>query len=108
MTSRCATARPVGGIFFPLRPRLKLDGHGYSPAVLKKVVLAGAQHPCFVGAAQLLSDLAEVPISARQVDRITAEIGGELLQRRDHQTRAWTQKRLKPQVPTAPALAVVE
>jgi hypothetical protein len=87
---------------------LKLDSHGYSPAILKKVVLAAAQHPSFAGAARLLAELAEVAISPRQVDRITAEIGGELRAGRDQQTQAFTQKRLKPQVPTAPALAVVE
>jgi hypothetical protein len=87
---------------------LKLDGHGCSPAILKKVVIAGGQHPSFAGAARLLADLAEVSLSGRQVDRITAEIGGELLQRRDQQTQAFEEKSLRPQVTTVPALAVVE
>jgi hypothetical protein len=87
---------------------LKLDGHDCSPAILKKIVTAGAHHPSFAGAARLLADLAEVALSGRQVDRITAEIGGELLRRRDQQTQAFADKSLKPQVPTAPALAVVE
>lgn len=87
---------------------MKLDSHGYSPAILKKIVTAGAQHPCFAGAAQLLADLAEVSIAGRHVDRITAVIGGELLQRRQQQTHAFQKKTLKPQVTTVPALAVVE
>jgi hypothetical protein len=87
---------------------LKLDGHDCSPAILKKIVLAGAQHPSFAGAARLLADLADVSLSGRQVDRITAEIGGQLRRRRDQQTQAFANKRLKPQVATAPALAVVE
>src|SRR5581483_11668082 len=28
---------------FPLRPRLRLDGHGYSPAVLEQIVTAAAR-----------------------------------------------------------------
>jgi hypothetical protein len=66
---------------------LKLDGHGCSPAILKKIVTAGAQHPSFAGAAQLLTDLADVSLSARQVDRITAEVGGERRVCRDQQTQ---------------------
>lgn len=72
------------------------------------MVIAGGQHPSFAGAARLLADLAEVSLSDRQVDRITAEIGGELLQRRDQQTQAFAAKSLRPQVTTVPALAVVE
>ena len=36
-TNRSVIARPVAGIFFPLRPSLRLDSHGFSPTVLGKI-----------------------------------------------------------------------
>ena len=42
-TNRSATARPVAGIFFPLRPSLRLDSHNFSPAILGKILRAAAR-----------------------------------------------------------------
>ena len=42
--------------FFPLRPALRLDGHGFSPSVLRKIVIAGGSHPSFGLAAKMLAN----------------------------------------------------
>jgi hypothetical protein len=107
-TSRRATAPNAGGIFFPQRPLLQLDSHGYSPAVLHKIVTAGGLLKSFAGAAKALTVLAEIHISERHVGRLTEEIGGELRHQRDAQTALHRARKLLPQVANVPALVAVE
>ncbi len=38
MTNRWPTARRAVGIFFPQREALKIDGHGYSPTILHRIL----------------------------------------------------------------------
>ena len=91
-----ATARSVAGLFFPLRVHLRIDGHGYSPAVLHKVVTAGGELKSFQRAAKLTTKLAEFSISGMQVSRLTHEIGRELASVRDHQAELHRYRQLKP------------
>jgi hypothetical protein len=106
-TNRFAIARPAAGIFFPLRPSLRLDPHGYSPTVLCKIVREAARAVSFESASESLSDLAEVAISGRQVGRIAHEVGEQLQQARDQQVDEFQSHRLVPQTIVAPKLAVV-
>ena len=106
--SRSAAAPNAGGIFFPQRPLLQLDSHGYSPAVLHKIVTAGGLLKSFAGASQALTVLAEIHISERHVGRLTEEIGGELRQQRDAQTALHRERKLGPQVANVPTLVAVE
>jgi hypothetical protein len=107
-TSRSATAPPVGGIFFPQRPLLKLDTHAYSPAILLKVVEAGGQLKSFKLAAIMLQRLADVSISPRHTASLTAEIGEELRQARDQRAEDWIHhRRKKPSGPIPQAVAVI-
>ena len=87
---------------------MHLDTHGYSPAVLKKIVIAGGRQPSFALAAEMLKELAEITISAPHVRRITEQIGAELLQGRDARTRGMAARTLTPRVANVPAVAVVE
>ena len=73
-----ATARVVGGLFFPQRVPLKLDGRGYSPLVLEQIVTAGASVKSFEAAAVLLMKLAEVDVSPRHVNNLTTRVGEEV------------------------------
>jgi hypothetical protein len=50
-----ATARFAVGIFFPQRLVLRLDSHGYRPALLDKIVTAGAEVKSFAPAERLLT-----------------------------------------------------
>lgn len=64
---------------------LRIDGHGYSPAILDKAVTAGGECKSFQQAAGQMEKLAEVSISHTQVARLTHEIGHELIEVRDRQ-----------------------
>lgn len=108
MTNRFVTARPAAGIFFPLRPSLRLGSHNVSPAILGKIVRAAARDGSFDAAAESLADLAEVKICGRHVGRIAHEVGAQLRHDRDQRVDAFQSKRAKPESPVAPRLAVVE
>ena len=105
--NRLAIARPVAGIFFPLRRSLRLDAHNCSPAILGKISREAARSTSFEAAGESLSDLAEVDISGRQVGRIAHELGAQLRQERDQQSDDFQCHRLVPQTTVAPKLAVV-
>ena len=95
--------------FFSLSvPRCDLMGHGFSPSVLRKIVIAGGSHPSFGLAAKMLGQLAEVTISGRQVGRITEEIGQEMAEKRDLKTNQFQDKTLASAVIGVPRVAVVE
>jgi len=64
---------------------LKIDGHGYTAAVLDKIVSAGGDCKSFQHASQQLGKLAELSISQAHVSNLTHEIGRELIAVRDKQ-----------------------
>lgn len=65
-----------------------MDAHGYSLAVIEKAVRASGEARSFKRGAGLMQSLAEVPIGATQMARLTHEIGGELVAQRDAQSAA--------------------
>ena len=71
-------------------------------------MFAGGSHPSFALAATMLDHLAEVAISARQVGRITEEVGAEMTRQRDLQTARFQDRTLPAAVAGIPSLAVVE
>jgi hypothetical protein len=86
---------------------LRLDAHGFSPAILGKIVRAAARGPSFECAAESLADEAEVAISGRHVARIAHAIGAELKQERDRRVEAFGNSQATSEVPVVPRLAVV-
>lgn len=105
--NRRPIARLAAGIFFPQRPVLKLDTHGYSPSVLNKIVQAAGQVKSHQLAARILGVVGEIEISGRHVNRLTQEIGTELEEKRDRETEDYVHhRREKPTVP-APQLVAV-
>jgi hypothetical protein len=102
-----ATVPTAAGTFSPQRPILRLDGHGYSPALLQKVVTAGARLHSFADAAFALS-LSGLAISARHVQQLTQEVGTDLAQARDEQARKRRRRQLSPRVATTPEVVAVE
>lgn len=64
---------------------LRIDGHGYSPAILDKVVTAGGDCKSFRHASGQLQKLAELSISQTHVANLTHQIGRELIAVRDQQ-----------------------
>ncbi len=87
---------------------MQLGSHGYSAAVLAKIVTAGGVLKSFDTAARALRVLAEINISDRHVARLTEEIGGELRQKRDQQTEQHRQRQWVPQVGNVPNMVAVE
>jgi hypothetical protein len=102
-----ATVPTAGGTFSPQRPILRLDGHGYSPLLLQKIVTAGGRLHSYADAAFALS-LSGLSISARHVQQLTQEVGAELAQRRDEQAQKRRRRRLSPRVGATPEVVAVE
>jgi hypothetical protein len=105
MPNPSAIARPVVGIFFPQRPLLKLDTHGYSPSLLHKIVGAAGQVKSHELASKVLELVGDIEVSGRHINRLSEEIGLELAEKRDRETEDYVHHR-RPE-PTAPAPAVV-
>jgi hypothetical protein len=102
-----ATVPTAAGTFFPLRPRLRLDGHGYSPAVLEQIVTAAARLDSFADAAFAVG-LTGLAISPRHVQQLTTEVGADLARHRDAQADQRRRRTLKPRVGPTPTAVVVE
>src|SRR5438094_169791 len=107
ITSPFATVPTAAGTFSPLRPRLRLDGHGYSPAVLEQVVTAAARLDSFADAAFAVG-LTGLSISPRHVQQLTSEVGTDMARQRDAQAQQRRRRQLKPRVDQTPAAVVVE
>jgi hypothetical protein len=86
---------------------LRLDGHGYSPALLQMIVTAGARLHSFADAAFALG-LSGLTISARHVQQLTQEVGADLAAAHAAQATARRHRVLAPRVTTAPAVVAVE
>jgi hypothetical protein len=86
---------------------LRLDGHGYSTALLHKIVTAGARLHSFADAAFALS-LSGLSISARHVQQLTQEVGADLAHARDARAQQRRRRRLSPRVATTPEVVAVE
>lgn len=89
---------------------LKLDAHGFSPALLEKILKMAGLAESFDAAAEALRSVGEIAISARTVNQLSAQLGGEMADDRDRCTRDYQQQPL-PRVPTKvdppPRLAAV-
>ena len=105
--SRRVIARPVVGIFFPQRPLLKLDAHGYSATILHKILSATAEVKSHQKAAQVMGVLCELPISGRQVNRLAEEVGLEMAAQRDQATAAYLHHRRETPTAAVPDVVAV-
>jgi hypothetical protein len=105
--SRCATARPAVGIFFPQRLLLKLDTHGYSPAVLHKLVGTAGEVKSHKVAAKVVKLVGGIDISGRHINRLTEEIGTEMQAQRDRDTEDYVHHRRQPPSQPAPQVAAI-
>ncbi len=62
--------------------------------MIEKAVWAGTRHNSFAAAAESMQELAECPVSAKQVRRITAQVGEDRVAERREQVAAFTNKTL--------------
>lgn len=88
---------------------LRIDGHGYSSAVITKAVTAGGDCKSFKHGSRQMKALAEVDISHMQIARLTHEIGRGLIDQRDREAELHRYRQL-PADPNQPPveLACVE
>jgi len=86
---------------------LGLGTEGYSVALLTKIEYAGANLGSFEQAAESLGRLAELPISAKHVQRLTERLGRERAAARDAEVARLQAGRLSPRRPEPPAVAAV-
>ena len=89
-----------------------IDRGEYSVAMLDKIVYAGVNNTSFAQGSQDLLKLAEVNVSAKQVERVCKRIGAERVAERDeavatYQALPLTQRKEAPAGVPAPDLAVV-
>jgi hypothetical protein len=98
--SRWATARRVAGILFLRRPVLKLDGHGYSPTILHRILHIASVVSAFDVAETAFEVVGEISIPARQINNVANEVGQELAGDRDAKTEQYVSAPL-PRQPTA-------
>lgn len=111
--NRKPPAANAGGLFFPQSKSLGLDRGGYSAGVLAKIVYAGTNNPSFQQGSQDLAELADLQVSAKQVERISERIGDERCAERDLEVAAYlalplAERKSAPAGVTAPTLAVVQ
>jgi hypothetical protein len=110
--SPTVTAANVGRLFFPQSKSLGLDRGEYSAAMLDKIVYAGVNNSSFAQGSQDLLKLAEVNVSAKQVERVCKRIGAERVAERHeavakYQALPLTERKQVSSGVMAPELAVV-
>lgn len=81
--SRASTVAHVGSLFFPQSKSLGIDRGEYSIALLDKIVYAGTTNSSFQQGSDDLLKLADLPVSAKQVERVAKRIGEERVAERD-------------------------
>ena len=89
-----------------------IDRSSYCPSLQRKIVYAGTAHGSFVQGEQSLKELAGVEVSAKQVERLTRQIGNERVAERNAEVAAFQELPLadKHQTPAgtaSPKVAVV-
>lgn len=89
---------------------MKVDGHGYSPTILHRILHIAAVTSSYDVAEVALSVVGELFVSARQINKLATAIGAEMGSDRDARTRQYVQQPLPRQateVNVRPDLAVV-
>jgi hypothetical protein len=99
LTNRWRTARLAVGIFFPLRPVLKIDGHQYSPTLYLRILHMASVVDGFDTAATALQVVGELSISSRQINKLVNEAGTAMAGERDGRTQQYVESPL-PRVAT--------
>lgn len=87
---------------------LRLDSHGYSPAIFQQLVELAGRLRSFEQAAIAWRIVNQRPISGRHIGRLCAAIGTELAQVRDEEVVQHRRRQLKPQVESVPDVVAVE
>jgi hypothetical protein len=104
--NRRVTAPDAAGGFSPLREALGLDARELTPLLVGRITSAGVEARSFKRAAIVMNQVAGQPVSAKTIERVVHEVGGELARRRDADPKTDDALARRPESP--PTLAVVE
>jgi len=104
--NRRVTAPNAAGGFSPLREALGLDARELTPLLVGRITNAGTEARSFKRAAIVMKQVAGQPVSAKTIERVVHDVGGELAQRRDADPKTDDALAQRPESP--PTLAVVE
>jgi hypothetical protein len=96
-TNQWLIAGDVAAIFSPQREALKLDGHGYSPTILHRILHMSGVASSFDVAAEALKVVGEISISDRHINNLAVEIGQQLQEDRDERTKRYVDQPLPRQ-----------
>src|SRR5262245_65237888 len=102
--SPCASVPAAAGAFSPLREALGLDAREFSSVMVRRITFAAAEARSFKRAAIVMRQVAGQSVSAKTIERVVHDIGGELARRRDADPKTEDALAQHPQSP--PALAV--
>ncbi len=80
---------------------LKIDGHGYSPTILHRILHVAGVTSSFDVAEVALKVVGEIAISDRQINKLTCEMGGQMAAERDLRTREYVEQPLPRQATVA-------
>jgi hypothetical protein len=104
--NRRVTALDAAGGFSPLREALGLEARELTPLLVGRITNAAAETRSFKRAAIVMKQVAGQPVSAKTIERVVHDVGGELAQRRDADPKTDDALAGRPESP--PSLAVVE
>ena len=76
-------APDVGGLFFPQNQALGVDHCGLSPRVQQKIIHAGVNSTSYQQASRDLTELSDLNIAPKPVERLVRRIGQERIDQRD-------------------------
>lgn len=89
---------------------MKIDGHGYSPTILHRILYLASVTTSFDVASVALEVVGEISISAHQINNLASQIGQEMAADRDARTQQYVEQPLPRQataVEVPPDLAAV-
>ena len=99
-------ARPAAGPFSPDREPLGFDARELTPLLIQRLIFAAAETRSFQRAVVVMKHVGDQPVSAKTVERVVHDVGGELAERRDADPKTADALAQRPEQP--PDLAVVE
>ena len=73
---------------------MKVDGHGYSPTIVHRILHMVAVTSSYDIAATALDVVSELPVSSRQINKLATAIGTEMASDRDARTRQYVEQPL--------------
>lgn len=104
--NRSAIVPRVAGTFSPLREALGFDARELTPLLVARVTVAAAETRSFKRAAIVIDRVGGQAVSAKTIERVVHDVGGELAARRDADPKTADSLARCPESP--PELAVVE